>query len=426
MSDVAIKVEGLSKLYQLGKNKNGSLRESLASTWNQLTGRKSASAEDFWALEDVSFQIKRGEAVGIIGKNGAGKSTLLKVLSRITEPTKGRIEIDGRVASLLEVGTGFHPELSGRENVFLNGTILGMTRREIKAKFDDIVDFSGVEKFIDTPVKYYSSGMYVRLAFSVAAYLEPEILIIDEVLAVGDAEFQKKCLGKMSEVTGQGRTVLFVSHSMAAVNTFCTHGILLQKGRLAYEGPIRQAVERYILSSRHTAAEKTWETPAEAPGNDTARIMAVRVLYNEEVCSSIPISDEFCVEIEFVNLKPQTKLSVGLQLYDKSDVGVLASVNWASASLHADPLSAAAYAAGRYKSRCCIPGNLLNEGNFYINAVLLSDVSSVVAVATEAVSFEIVEDGEMRKEYAGGWLGVVRPKLDWYTAPLVHSDILFQ
>ncbi len=426
MSDVAIKVEGLSKLYQLGKHKSGSLRESLVTTWNQLTGRKSDPAADFWALQDVSFQIKRGEAVGIIGKNGAGKSTLLKILSRITEPTHGRIEIDGRVASLLEVGTGFHPELSGRENVFLNGTILGMTRREIRAKFDEIVDFSGVEKFIDTPVKYYSSGMYVRLAFSVAAYLDPEILIIDEVLAVGDAEFQKKCLGKMSEVTGQGRTVLFVSHSMAAVNTFCKQGVLLQKGRLVYEGGIREAVEKYISSSRHAAAEKTWETVAEAPGNDTARIVGVRVLHGEEVSGSIPISDDFCVEIEFVNLQPQAKLSVGLQLFDKSDVGVLASVNWASASLKADPLTAAAYATGRYKSRCRIPGNLLNEGNFYVNAVLLTDVSSVVAVANEVVSFEIVEDGEMRKEYTGGWLGVVRPKLEWYTSPLVHSDVLFQ
>jgi lipopolysaccharide transport system ATP-binding protein len=301
-----------------------------------------------------------------------------------------------------------------------------MTRREIRAKFDEIVDFSGVEKFIDTPVKYYSSGMYVRLAFSVAAYLDPEILIIDEVLAVGDAEFQKKCLGKMSEVTGQGRTVLFVSHSMAAVNTFCKQGVLLQKGRLVYEGGIREAVEKYISSSRHAAAEKTWETVAEAPGNDTARIVGVRVLHGEEVSGSIPISDDFCVEIEFVNLQPQAKLSVGLQLFDKSDVGVLASVNWASASLKADPLTAAAYATGRYKSRCRIPGNLLNEGNFYVNAVLLTDVSSVVAVANEVVSFEIVEDGEMRKEYTGGWLGVVRPKLEWYTSPLVHSDVLFQ
>ncbi len=200
MSDVAIKVENLSKLYQIGTSKSGSLRESLADKWNTLTGKKSQATQDFWALRDLSFEIKKGEAVGIIGKNGAGKSTLLKILSRITEPTKGRIEIDGRVASLLEVGTGFHPELSGRENVFLNGTILGMTRREIKARFDEIVDFSGVEKFIDTPVKYYSSGMYVRLAFAVAAHLEPEILIIDEELAVGDADFQKKCLTKMEDV----------------------------------------------------------------------------------------------------------------------------------------------------------------------------------------------------------------------------------
>jgi lipopolysaccharide transport system ATP-binding protein len=209
MAHTAIKVEGLSKVYKIGQSKSSSLRESLARKFSLSRSKEAASDNEYWALQDVSFEIKAGEAVGVIGKNGAGKSTLLKILSRITEPTKGRIEINGRVASLLEVGTGFHPELSGRENIYLNGTILGMTRREIKAKFDEIVHFSGVEKFIDTPVKHYSSGMYVRLAFAVAAHLEPEILIIDEVLAVGDAEFQKKCLGKMSEVAGEGRTVLF-------------------------------------------------------------------------------------------------------------------------------------------------------------------------------------------------------------------------
>ena len=230
----AIKVENLGKKYKIGRKKSGDLRESVNLFLDRF--RKNGHSEveqaekEFWALKDVSFEIKQGEAVGVIGRNGAGKSTLLKILSRITEPTTGRIEINGRVSSLLEVGTGFHPELTGRENIFLNGTILGMRRREVKEKFDEIVDFSGVEKFIDTPIKHYSSGMKVRLAFSVAAHLEPEILLIDEVLAIGDAEFQKKCLGKMEDVTGQGRTVVFVSHNMGAIQNLCTTGLFLEKG----------------------------------------------------------------------------------------------------------------------------------------------------------------------------------------------------
>ena len=426
MPDVAIKVENLAKLYQIGAQKNGSLRETLAGGLRKIVSSgKAKPTNDFWALNDVSFEIKPGEAVGIIGKNGAGKSTLLKILSRITEPTKGRIEINGRVSSLLEVGTGFHPELTGRENVFLNGTIMGMTRREIKAKFDEIVDFSGVEQFIDTPVKFYSSGMYVRLAFAVAAHLEPEILIIDEVLAVGDAEFQKKCLGKMGEVAGQGRTVIFVSHSLAAISTLCKYGVLLHRGEVAYVGDIHKAVQKYILSARYATAEKIWENEAEAPGNDIVKITSVRILYREAVCGSIPISDDFYVEIKFTTLQPECRLSIGLQLFDKSDVGVLASVNWASASSNTDPLTNTVFPAGKFKTRCRIPGNLLNEGSFYINAVILSDVSNIEAMAAEAVSFEVVDNGEMRKEYTGDWLGVVRPKLEWHTEAIAQPKLFF-
>ncbi len=238
---IAIKLENVSKKYTIGKEKDGSLRGTLGTVFS----KKSAKQEDFWALKDVSFDIQKGDVVGIIGKNGAGKSTLLKILSQITKPTEGRIEINGRVASLLEVGTGFHPELTGRENVFLNGTILGMTRKEVAAKFDEIVAFSGVEKFIDTPVKRYSSGMYVRLAFAVAAHLEPEILIIDEVLAVGDAEFQKKCLGKMKDVAGEGRTVIFVSHDLAAVKQLCNKGVLLNKGCITELGSMELVLKSY-------------------------------------------------------------------------------------------------------------------------------------------------------------------------------------
>ena len=249
MSDIAVTVENLGKCYQIGQAKSGDFRQSFEGWMDKLRGRNNgqvAESKEFWALKGINFEIKKGEAVGIIGRNGAGKSTLLKILSRITEPTRGRFEINGRVSSLLEVGTGFHPELSGRENIYLNGTILGMKRREIKAKFDEIVDFSGVEKFIDTPVKHYSSGMKVRLAFSVAAHLEPEILIIDEVLAVGDAEFQKKCLGKMDEVSkNEGRTVLFVSHDMNAIQQLCFQGILLNEGKVEKVGNSFEVVKYY-------------------------------------------------------------------------------------------------------------------------------------------------------------------------------------
>lgn len=241
MEDIAIQLASISKRYTIGKAKDSSLRGTLSGIFS----KRSSQEEEFWALRDVSFTVSKGDVVGIIGKNGAGKSTLLKILSQITRPSEGRIEISGRIASLLEVGTGFHPELTGRENIFLNGTILGMTRKEVASKFDEIVAFSGIEKFIDTSVKHYSSGMYVRLAFAVAAHLEPEILIIDEVLAVGDAEFQKKCLGKMKDVAGEGRTVLFVSHDLAAVKTLCTKGILLEKGQVVFAGNAEDTLAVY-------------------------------------------------------------------------------------------------------------------------------------------------------------------------------------
>lgn len=247
MSETVIKVENLSKKYTIGTKSSSSLRETLVDGWNNLIGKIKVDSKEFWALKNVSFEVKQGEVLGIIGKNGAGKSTLLKVLSRITEPTSGRAEINGRVSSLLEVGTGFHPELTGRENIFLNGTILGMSRKEVKTKFDEILDFSGVERFIDTPVKHYSSGMYVRLAFAVAAHLEPKILIIDEVLAVGDAEFQKKCLGKMKDVSEQqGRTVLFVSHNMGAIRSLCSTSALLVNGTLKMISQTETVIKKYL------------------------------------------------------------------------------------------------------------------------------------------------------------------------------------
>jgi lipopolysaccharide transport system ATP-binding protein len=272
---VAIRVENLGKNYVLAHHRVGrkyvALRDVIAEGFKSLfkSHEPKTTSEIFWALREISFQIPQGEAVGIIGRNGAGKSTLLKLLSRITEPTTGRIEIDGRVASLLEVGTGFHPELTGRENIFLNGAILGMGRLEIKRKFDEIVAFAEIEKFLDTPVKRYSSGMYMRLAFAVAAHLEPEILVIDEVLAVGDAKFQKKCLGKMSEVSKAGRTVLFVSHNMSAVQNLCTRGILLEGGLLTFDGPVADAIERYADASQDLSG-MLWTRPSDMPINSVA------------------------------------------------------------------------------------------------------------------------------------------------------------
>ena len=281
--DVVIGVEGLGKRYRLGTGSGErytALRDVLATSAKNLFRRGSRAAKSesksdaFWALKDISFEVKRGEVLGVIGRNGAGKSTLLKVLSRITDPTEGKVRLRGRVASLLEVGTGFHPELTGRENIFLNGAILGMSRAEIKTKFDEIVAFSEVERFLDTPVKRYSSGMYVRLAFAVAAHLEPEILIVDEVLAVGDAEFQKKCLGKMGEVARGGRTVLFVSHNMDAVNRLCESGVLLEQGRVVYTGVCREVVAQYLSGGRNTSSFREWKDGAR-PGDDVVKLISV-------------------------------------------------------------------------------------------------------------------------------------------------------
>ena len=289
MSRPILSVEGIGKCYQLGgqQKANSTFRETIVNTITSPFRRKSKTGADgsFWAIKDVSFQVNQGEMVGVIGRNGAGKSTLLKVLSRITEPTVGRAILRGRVASLLEVGTGFHPELTGRENVYLNGSILGMTRAEISRKFDEIVDFSEVEKFLDTPVKWYSSGMYVRLAFAVAAHLDPEILIVDEVLAVGDVQFQKKCMGKMQQVaSGQGRTVLFVSHNMTAVQRLCPRAILMRGGTVAADGSVDSVVREY-LSYLHESAETAFDANPERSGTGAVRLIGARA-FNEEGRSS--------------------------------------------------------------------------------------------------------------------------------------------
>ena len=334
MNDLAIRVVELGKQYRIGVRQNGGafghrpmLHERLSGAAKRLVrapfSRNREKSEIFWALQDVSFEIKQGEAVGIIGHNGAGKSTLLKVLSRITEPTLGYVDIYGRLSSLLEVGTGFHPELTGRENIYLNAAILGMTGAHIARRFDEIVAFAEVERFIDTPAKNYSTGMYLRLAFSVAAHLEPEILLVDEVLAVGDASFQKKCLGKMEDVAKAGRTVLFVSHNMAAVERLCQKVIWLQNGRMHTMGEAGEVVSQYLRTTLQTVTEQTWEDPNTAPGNDKVRLRRVCVRPVEGAATaSINIRTPYVIEFDYWNLIPEARLDLSFHLYNEQGIMV--------------------------------------------------------------------------------------------------------
>lgn len=438
MSDTVITVENLSKRYLLGhegqQDGYSSLRETVVKygknfarkTFDVVRGRQIVQGdviEDFWALKDVSFEVKRGDVLGIIGRNGAGKSTLLKILSRITDPTEGRVTLNGRVASLLEVGTGFHPELTGRENVFLNGAILGMSRTEIKNKFDEIVDFAGVEKFLDTPVKRYSSGMYVRLAFAVAAHLEPEILIVDEVLAVGDMEFQKKCLGKMQDISKGGRTVLFVSHNIAAINKLCSSALLLSEGRLVQSGVTNEVLENYLNFGAQEVSEVNWPEPNEAPGNDRVRLRSVRVTSKGVPTADVMLNEECQIEIDYRVEKPGQRLSASIHLISETGVEVLATANFSSSNLIIDRWSGKQFPVGLYRSICVIPANFLNEGHYYIRVALVSDNKQVELLTEEIIGFRTHDSGEMRKEYTGHWLGVVRPKFAWQTNELILNDL---
>ena len=423
-----IRAENLSKQYfiEASRPRAGSLRDSLGGLLKRRMKRIGGAArrrgQEFWALSDVSFSVKQGEVVGIVGRNGAGKSTLLKVLSRITEPTEGRAELYGRVGSLLEVGTGFHHELTGRENIYLNGAMLGMKRGEIERKFDEIVAFAEMDKFLDTPVKRYSSGMYTRLAFAVAAHLEPEILLVDEVLAVGDASFQKKCLGKMGEVAQGGRTVLYVSHNLGSMANLCPRAILLESGRKTDDGPTPGVIGHYISGGRETGGERVWTDPQNAPGGDKVRLRSVKIVSGGQVTSDVDISEEVRVEIEFWNYRPGLRLAASIHLLDKTMTGILSSINAHSATPAPDEWFNEPHPAGLYRTACVLPANFLNEGAYHINALVLSDVSRVEAFAEEAVTFTVHESGEMRREFGGEWLGVVRPKLAWRTEQLSDGE----
>jgi lipopolysaccharide transport system ATP-binding protein len=404
-----IKVENLSKLYFLGGTKHNSLRDALMSF---VRNPRRDKKNELWALKDVSFDVKDGDTLGIIGRNGAGKSTLLKILSRITKPTSGAAEIRGRVGSLLEVGTGFHNELTGRENIYLSGAILGMKRAEIEAKFDEIVAFSEIEKFIDTTVKHYSSGMYMRLAFSVAAHLEPEILIVDEVLAVGDIAFQKKCLNKMRDVGQTGRTVLFVSHDMQAINRLCSRTIWMKDGQIAEDGETSAVVGAYLHEQSQTGAERIWENTETAPGNEWARLRKIRVRNEKgESISSTDIRRPIEIEITYEALQDTKVLIPNLHFYNEQGVCLFVSHDWS------DEWRKRPRSKGTYVSAMKIPGNFLAEGNVFVTAAVSTyEPFEVHFVERETIVFNVIDSTEgdtARGDFAGKLHGVIRPIMDW-------------
>lgn len=431
--DLALKVENISKCYRIGLKEN--MHDSLGVSFyhflksplqnfrnyralyefdNQSPGLVESQPDVIWALRDISFEVKGGEVVGIIGVNGAGKSTLLKILSKITVPTSGRVTIRGRISSLLEVGTGFHPELTGRENVYLNGTILGMRKKEIDKKFDEIVDFSGIEKFIDTPVKRYSSGMKVRLAFAVAAHLEPEILVIDEVLAVGDAQFQRKCLNKMKDVGQEGRTVLFVSHNMPAVTRLCSRSILLNGGLVQEDGPTHEVISGYLNSDIGAQAERRWVDLMQAPGDEVVRLCGVRVRTNDGcVSETVDISQPIRIEIEYEVLQSGYVLRIYYHVINEEGIEAFLPLD-NDMSWRNKPRP-----VGRYVSTSVIPGDLLSEGRYFIGPSIGTENPTVRRLrVNDAVAFHVIDsmDGNgARGDSTGNIPGVVRPLLKWET-----------
>ena len=418
MSTAVIRCEGIGKRYWLGQRQRyRALRDTIADALrapfrqlrralrSQPTGEAPGS-EFLWALKGINLEVQHGEVLGIIGRNGAGKSTLLKILSRITAPTEGQAEIRGRTGALLEVGTGFHPELSGRENIYLNGAILGMTKREIERRFEEIVEFSECGLFLDMPVKHYSSGMYMRLAFAVAAHLETEILFVDEVLAVGDAPFQKKCLGKMSDAAHQGRTVLFVSHNLLAVEGLCSRAICLHAGKIVMEGPPGVVTSRYLQNWIPTTTEVVYDSVESAPGNEAVRLRraCVRPL-NGSPADQITVRTPFVVEFEYWKLVEQGTLELGVKVYDEHGVHLFNT--WWSG----EPTTP----AGLLRSWFVVPGDLLNTGTHRIEFAI--EVAGGVAELhwDDLLVFDVLDAGDLRGLYHGDWPGAVRPKLQWAT-----------
>ena len=447
IADTAIRVENISKVYRLGveQQSGDNLAMAMATFFrnplanyrkyrslydfrdvdiaNMENGTESNSRGDIlWALRDVSFEVPRGQILGIVGRNGAGKSTLLKILSRITAPTKGRALIHGNVGSLLEVGTGFHQELSGRENIYLNGTILGLRKRQVDKLFDEIVDFAEVERFLDTPVKRYSSGMKVRLGFAVAAHLNPEVLIVDEVLAVGDADFKRKCLGKMESIGEEGRTILFVSHNMPQVTRLCHRVIMLENGQIAKDGGPHEVVEAYLSAGKHRVAIREWQDIEEAPGGEIARLRAVSVRNSHgDVSDSFDILEPITIQVEFDCLKSGFELLPGFSLCNEESQIIFSSIDieekWVGKVRE----------PGRYVAKITIPGNLLTEGTMLINTAVRQwhPTQRIEYYAREAVAFQVIdtlEGDSARGPYVGDLAGLVRPRLEWRTDRVGGSD----
>jgi lipopolysaccharide transport system ATP-binding protein len=429
-TDIAISVDGISKKYLVGHR---SIQRERYSTLRDVVGREARNfvrkaadvfrgsqiiqgdeVEEFWALKDVTFEVKEAEVLGIIGRNGAGKSTLLKVLSRITEPTQGRAKIRGRVASLLEVGTGFHSELSGRENIFMNGAILGMTKADIRQRFDEIVAFADVEKFLDTPVKRYSSGMHVRLAFAIAAHLQVDILVVDEVLAVGDAEFQRKCLGKMGQVAQDGRTVLFVSHDMSTVNRLCKRCILLESGRIKCEGDVHSVTANYLISGTGSMAAREWPDPSGREGDGVARLISVRVRQNGRISETVDIRFPVEIEMTYENYKEEANLMCGVSFFGSHGTHLFVTGDLS------DPKWSRPRPRGIYSSTCRIPGNLFAEGLVRVAPEVSTrhPLYQTHFIAFDSVGFQVVDAGQpgsVRGTWGRPIPGVMRPMCEWWT-----------
>lgn len=422
MSDIAISVDRVSKMYRLGEVGTGTISHDLNRWWHKVRGkddpylklgeenkRDSSGGKYVWALKDISFDVNQGEVLGIIGKNGAGKSTLLKLLSRVTAPTEGTIRARGRIASLLEVGTGFHPELTGRENIFLNGAILGMTRPEIKRKFDEILDFSGVERYVDTPVKRYSSGMYVRLAFAVAAFLEPEILIVDEVLAVGDAEFQKKCLGRMKDVSvNDGRTVLFVSHNMGAIKNLCRQTLVMKHGMVESLEETPDAIERYLSSDSDIDRCILYDSD-NRPGDNQLRLEHIKILdSNGTLEKMLTTDDDIYVEVSYEVLADvkDLRISVSLLSFDGEQIFITSDFKYQSDNRIRE--------AGKYISRLKIPARMLNVSKYYVSLdIEVPKIKAIVKAATVAFNVDELVHNELGIIIGAKPPGLIHPVLDW-------------
>jgi lipopolysaccharide transport system ATP-binding protein len=423
MKKLALKAENISKQYRLGEVGTGTLSHDLNRIWHKLRGKedpylkigesndrsKKGGSDYVWSLRDIDFEIEQGDAVGIIGKNGAGKSTLLKILSKVTKPTTGSIKVNGRIASLLEVGTGFNPEMTGRENIFLNGAILGMRKAEITRKLDEIVDFSGVERYLDTPVKRYSSGMYVRLAFAVAAHLESEILIVDEVLAVGDAEFQKKCLGKMGDISkGEGRTVLFVSHNMTAISNLCKDLLVLDNGTINYKGNVNEGIE-YYLSFENKATNDTQKLALEKLYPDDEFLKLTKINFYQKGLSETKFYTKESINIEYKYIVKSriSGLRIGFDMIDsKSGITLFRT-------FHDDALQAEVAMPGNYTATATIPANFLKPGNYIINIAI--GIHNVKWISFEKIMWplSIVNIDGINKQYADERPGIIMPKIDW-------------